>query len=182
MALPEACERCAPEGGYWVQAADGRGTERCKCARGLALIEMSKPPVPRPPVLSSQEGTLLAEMLAGIYGFSLGQGVPLIANEICSMCGSHSQAKDFIRRFARLYKKWPGGLDEMRWAFCQMGFRPLDAIEAVDGSEIYPDGLPEGAGGRPAPQLETPHNPRSRELPPGEAGDLVRSLVERTRL
>ena len=183
MALPEACEKCTATGGNWVESAKG-GMERCICPRGLALTEMARlaatPAIPRPPVISSKEATVHAEALAGIYGYSLGQAVPLIGNEIRSMCESSAQAADFVKRFARLYKKWPGGIDEIRWAFCQMGFRPLDAIEPVGDSEVYPEGLPEAAGGRPALGLEAPlRDPRSRELPPGEAGDLVRSLVGR---
>lgn len=79
MALPEVCERCGSTGGYWVESPKG-GMERCGCPRGQALAEMARiaalPPVPLAPVISSEEATLLAEMLVGIYGFSLGQATP----------------------------------------------------------------------------------------------------------
>ena len=180
MALPEPCEKCAETGGYWV------GGARCLCARGLTLADLTRqastPAVPRPPVISSEEATLLAEMLSGLYGFSLNQAVPLIASEIAGMCGSFKQANEFVTRFTRLYKKWPGGLDELRWAFCQMGFRPLDAIEPVGESQVYPEGLPEAAGGRQVAAIEAPRDPRSRELPAGEAGYLVRDLARRKAL
>jgi hypothetical protein len=176
MALPEACAACGANGGYWAQAKQG-GMERCGCPRGLALLGMERkaiePLVARPPVISSEEATCLAEMLAGNYGFSLGQAVPLIASEIRDMADGFVQAREFVRRFVRLYKKWPG-IDEMRWAFYQMGFRPLDAIAPASDSEFYPKGMPKSAGGRGAPALEAPRDPRSRELPPGEAGEIVR--------
>ncbi len=182
MPLPEACEKCLVTGGYWVESLQGGGMERCGCSRGLALKRRAEAQISRPPVIATEEAILLAEMLVGVYGFSLGQATPLIAAEIRSMCESLGQAKDFIRRFARFYSKWPGGLSEMRWAFCQMGFTPLDAIQPVDDSEIYPNGLPISQPiTPPVSALEPFRDPRSTELPPGEAGRVLRAIVSAKR-
>ena len=181
--LPEPCEICAWSEGYWVEYPTGLG--RCKCPRGRALVEVARranePPVAKPPAISTEEAELLAEMLCGIYGYSLVQAMPLIASELRGMCDSMPQAMDFVKRFARLYAKWPGGTNELRWAYCQMGFRPLDAILPVGDSEIYPEGLPEAAGGRTAPQLEPVPDPRSRDLPPGEVGEILRGVIAKSR-
>jgi hypothetical protein len=151
----------------------------------VALVGLAKqaaePPVAKPAVLPSEYGTLVAEMIAGNYGYSLVQAVPLIGAEVCAMCETQKQAMDFVRRFVRLYDKWPG-MKEFRWAFCAMGNKPLDALPPPEWSEHYPDGLPEAAGGRVAPRLEPVRDPRSRELPPGEAGEIVRGLVGRKAL
>ena len=184
MPLPEPCEKCAEYGGYWVEYPNG-GMGRCKCPRGLALREMERlakiPPVARPPVIPSELGELYAEMICGVYGYALHQAAPLIAAEICAMCESKEQAMEFVRRFTRAYPKWPGGLGELRWAFCQMGFKPLDAVAPPDYSEIYPDGLPEAAGARPPASPVALRDPRSRELPPGEAGIVLRAVIEKSR-
>lgn len=190
MNLPEACEVCASTGGYWVESIKG-GMTRCACPRGRALAEMAaeaaKPPQPREPVMTSQEAEVCLEMMAGCVSYVpaadnlIGRGA--VTAEIREMCASFDQAVMFVRRFARLYRKWPGTA-EMRWAFRQMGFKPLDAIEPIGDSELYPDGLPESAGGCPKGQqaIEAPQDPRSRELPSGEVGQILRSLVGRKAL
>ena len=183
MSLPEACDRCSATGGYWAEAAKG-GMERCNCPRGRALaemaIEVAKPPQPRDPVITIQEAELCMEMMAGTMEFfpTGGPARGMITCEIREMCHNFDQAVLFVRRFTRTYRKWPS-IAEFRWAFCQMGFKPLDAIEPAGWSEIYPDGLPEAAGGRPVAQIEPSYDKRSRELPPGEAGEILRGLVER---
>ena len=185
MSLPQACSNCGPMGGYWVESERG-GMKRCGCPRGLALVEMARiaalPPVARDPVMSSHEAEICVEMMASSMSFvpgienSVGRGA--ITVEIREMCADFDQAVVFVRRFCRLYGKWPG-TKEMRWAFCQMGFKPLDAIESAGWSEIYQDGLPEAAGGSPMAQIEPSYDKRSRELPPGEVGEILRGLVER---
>ena len=187
MSLPEACEKCAEFGGYWVES--DRGMRRCDCPRGRALLEMAaiaaRPPEPKDPVITADEAEVFTEMLSGAVSYFPGIDSTfaraMVGAEIRAMCANVDQAREFITRFARLYRKWPG-VAEFRWAFCQMGFRPLDAIEPIGDSEIFPDGLPESAGGRPAVALESPRDPRSRELPPGEAGNLIRELAGRKAL
>jgi hypothetical protein len=36
IALPPACPKCAPHGGYWIKLKDGR-IRRCECPRGRIL-------------------------------------------------------------------------------------------------------------------------------------------------
>jgi hypothetical protein len=104
---------------------------------------------PRSPIITTEQSEVCVEMLAGAVDFfpSTAPARGLIAAELRDISESVEQAIIFIRRFGRIYRKWPG-IGEMRWAFCQMGFLPLDAIEPVGSSDYYPDGLANLLGAR----------------------------------
>ena len=153
--FPRPCELCAPYDGNWVMS-EGGGLKRCNCARGQALAQARELPMGLPPVLSGKEATLLAAMMASIPFFpaeSEARGV--IASEICSMCRSTDEAKWLVMRMSRLYEVWPGTA-EMRRVYWTK-FRPLDGLEPIGGSSVYPRGIPSE---RPVSQ-----EPDYRQLP-----------------
>ena len=99
-----------------------------------------------------------------------------LAVMVCEMMTSEEQVDWLVRRMRTLYNEWPGP-KEMRAVVCSK-FKPADGIDCY--SEVYMDGIPSERENLPA--LEAPRDPRSRELPPGEAGDLIRELAGRKRL
>ena len=97
-----------------------------------------------------------------------------IAKEIVAMCSSIDQVKWLVARLPKLFSEWPA-MKEVRSVLCSK-FRPADGIETY--SEVYLEGIPSEKAGA---LLALP-DPRSRELPPGEAGALIRSLTGRKTL
>jgi hypothetical protein len=139
MQLPEPCPECAPYGGNWRMTENGM--RRCTCSRGVALRNASKPPVPQAPVVPLPTALLLAESLAVMEFFPAdAMARSAIAEEICSICRSESEARWLCQRMRRLYRKWPGVI-EMRLVYCSQGI-PLDGAVVNSISPHYPDGIP----------------------------------------
>jgi hypothetical protein len=98
-----------------------------------------------------------------------------IGEEIIAMCSSIEQVDWLVKRLPKLFSDWPG-MKEVRSVLCSR-FKPADGIECY--SEIYLEGIPSEREALPA---LGPGDPRSRELPPGEAGEFIRELVVRKSL
>jgi hypothetical protein len=116
------------------------GMTRCDCARGKALAGASELPS-RSPVVSAEAAMICVEMMTGIGFFPPEAGARGdLADEIASMCETVDQAKWLAKRMNRLYRKWPGTAD-MRMVFCSR-YQPLDGIQPIGISEVYPEGVP----------------------------------------
>ncbi len=97
-----------------------------------------------------------------------------IAEDIAAMCGSKEQVEWLVGRLPKLYSDWPG-TREARAVLCSK-FPPADGIDG--NSTVYVTGIPSDRPGPPRPTLP---NYRSRELPPGAAGEILRDVIARSR-
>jgi hypothetical protein len=168
MNLPEACEKCWPFGGSWIETPTG--LKRCDCARGQALAARGRPPKQREmtPAISSECATLCTEIMAAMEFFPSEAGARgAIAAELGSMCESEAQAKWLAMRMVRLYSRWPGVI-ELRRVYCN-SHPPLDGQDAIGASEVFPDGIPS----------ERPPDERPKQLAAG-AGDTVAPEILQT--
>lgn len=112
----------------------------CDCLRGQAQIWIAKKTY-RPSVLASETVTVCVEMMGEVPFFPTEQGRRLlIGAEIANMCETEEQAFWLAMRMVRLYRRWPG-VPEMRLVFTS-SHTPLDGVEAIGESEVYPDGIP----------------------------------------
>jgi hypothetical protein len=143
MTLPDACEKCAPYAGRFMET--DAGLKRCDCARGRALATMKTPVKPQTfiPQISTECATVHADMMSALPFFpSSGGALTAVGIEIRSMCRSEEDALWLARRMNSLFDHWPG-IAEMRRVYCDSDkWPPLDGIAAIGASEIYPDGFP----------------------------------------
>lgn len=101
-----------------------------------------------------------------------------IVKSVAAMSGSEERACWIVDQMLALTNDWPGIL-EVRGVYC-LRFKPADGVEGE--SEICPTGqIPadSAVGFKPRTSLAPQRDPRSRELPPGEVGEMIRSLVGR---
>lgn len=149
MTLPDPCSECAPYGGNWIETE--AGLKRCDCPRGRALrVVRASEPGNFKPVISTEYATICADIMSAIPFFPAGSGaLGAVAGEISAMCESEDQARWLAVRMTRLYDRWPG-VAEMRRVFCA-SYLPLDGVAEIEGSVIYPEGIPSGRPPEPEP-------------------------------
>jgi hypothetical protein len=95
-----------------------------------------------PPVIPSAEATIFVEMMTGMAYFPSEEGFRMaVGDEIRSMCRSQQEALWLVTRLNRLYDRWPG-IPEMRRVYCSSGRQPLDGVDCIGISPIYPEGIP----------------------------------------
>ena len=97
-----------------------------------------------------------------------------LAVMVSEILTTEDQVAWLVRRMRNLYNEWPGP-QELRAVACSK-FKPADGIEG--NSCIYLDGIPSE---REQKTALPPPDPRSRLLPPGEVGDIMRDLVRKAR-
>lgn len=162
------CHVCEPFGGFWIKTETGMN--RCTCEDGRRLAsqdEGRKNQISEPPRLSREAVIGYVEMLAAMPFFPTAEGAQLlISEEIRSMCRYEQEGLWLVKRICRLYDKWPG-LRELRLVYCSK-HRPLDGVELLGSSDIFPEGIPSEN-----PQLPPPEFKR---LAPGEAVSAAPSI------
>ena len=109
------------------------------------------------------------------------EGRTAIVNAVLAMSGKPERAVWIVDQMLALTSTWPG-IAEVRAVYC-CRFKPADGLES-DFSELCPSGqIPAGVAVGFVPKsgsLVLP-DPRSRELPPGEVGEILRGVIAKSR-
>lgn len=182
MALPESCNVCGPDGGYW--AVSEKGVARCGCRRGIALLaqDMMRKTPPRPnvdPIISQASAMVGVSILSIMPFFPFQEPAQMvIANQLRMMCHNDDELMWLCERAVELCSQWKG-LPMLRAIFCSKYF-PLDGKDAPSDASIFPDGVP--------PEISQAA-PARAALPPGhvasvdrELDSAIKDLAERKKL
>lgn len=167
MALPDPCQDCRSDGGYWIRDWRREGVKRCSCPRGQALeaqdLFRKLPPVCEVEAKISEESAAAGvSMLSVMKYFPSEAGARLvIADELRCMCSDDSQIVWLAKRMAALFAEWPG-MPALRSVFWSK-FIPLDRKPAAGAAALFPDGVP--------PELPQQNPPAIGLLPGGDVSN-----------